>query len=941
MKKSIIGLVAAAVAFASSITPFSAVSAAELPDGGVCSQQESEEITLRTSSASSGDLLYNYMLQQSGVTPKPDDTKNGAAVNYRSGISAGERLTGNDAIVYNYLKTEIQKIAAGQRTSTVINIPKEKLGIENASWSASDLGVTAVVSNNQITDESTKALRKEICDFSAVINALLADCPYDLYWCDKTLYSSSIGSVGARTENGEWKLYLRECPYVTFYVSTDYSLNGASQTTSFPDGRLAAVSTAIANAQQIVDDNSDKTGRELLAAFRDAICDLTSYNYDALGDDVPYGDPWQIINTFDGDESTKVVCEGYAKSFKYLCDIAADKLPNISCLLATGPVDFGSTAGPHMWNVVNMDDNRSYLVDITSCDSSIENMEKYLDEGASVPEECMSAAFLSTPSSGTYSTTYQFIQPSFRFTYNGRYWTMPSETSYYTYDEDTLATFKTDYLQLSTIPYVAYNYVPAKAATCTEDGNIAYYTDSDGNYYILDGTNYIETTASAVKVPKTGHDWNSPTYTWSSDNSKVTAKRVCKNDASHVDTETANASSRVAKAATCTSKGKTTYTAQFSNSAFVKQEKTLENISALGHSYGTPQYTWSADGSSCTATVSCTRSGCSEKIEEQAVITSSVKTPATYTAKGWTRYTASFSDSHFSSQTKDVPDISMLVGTEVVIDFVDINGIKTSSTVYVETYSGYELPSIYLDGYNFIGWTINGTLYTSKTAAEDALDRAVASVPAEPVKVCVKYEKKAGSYTVSVTGGKLSNGKTSDSVNISSLVTVKANTVGGKQFSHWMRNGVKVSTNETYSFYMPSENISLTAVFVDGSAQKVGTAIIESVKADSGKLSFVSVLNVPTGCKFVKGGLVATSNSSIGENVTASNAMFVKLSTKATASTRNMKYTWTKSNVSTSLYVRGYLVYKDSSGVEHTVYSDCVKSDPNGEITKYQNGICT
>jgi hypothetical protein len=132
---------------------------------------------------------------------------------------------------------------------------------------------------------------------------------------------------------------------------------------------------------------------------------------------------------------------------------------------------------------------------------------------------------------------------------------------------------------------------------------------------------------------------------------------------------------------------------------------------------------------------------------------------------------------------------------------------------------------------------------------------------------------------------------------------------------------------------MPSENVELTAVFTETQAEQVGTAIIESVKVNGSKLSFVSVLNIPKNCKFVKGGLVATSNNSIGENVNANNAEYVKLSTKATANTKNFKYTWTKSmSGNTVVYVKAYLVYKDSSGVEHTIYSDCVKANSRGII---------
>ena len=78
------------------------------------------------------------------------------------------------------------------------------------------------------------------------------------------------------------------------------------------------------------------------------------------------------------------------------------------------------------------------------------------------------------------------------------------------------------------------------------------------------------------------------------------------------------------------------------------------------HTYGTPTYTWSEDGKSCTAEMNCTADVCTDKVTENAVITSSEKTPATCTAKGTTTYTATFTNVAFTRQTKDIQDINMI-----------------------------------------------------------------------------------------------------------------------------------------------------------------------------------------------------------------------------------------------------------------------------------------
>jgi hypothetical protein len=156
-----------------------------------------------------------------------------------------------------------------------------------------------------------------------------------------------------------------------------------------------------------------------------------------------------------------------------------------------------------------------------------------------------------------------------------------------------------------------------------------------------------------------GHDWDAPTYEWAEDNSKVTATRVCKNDATHVETETVDTTSEVTKPATCEAKGETTYTAVFENEAFETQTKTLDNIDALGHDWDAPTYEWAEDYSKVTATRVCKNDA--THVETETVdTTSEVTKPATCEAKGETTYTATFTNAAFETQIKTVADIDAL-----------------------------------------------------------------------------------------------------------------------------------------------------------------------------------------------------------------------------------------------------------------------------------------
>ena len=232
----------------------------------------------------------------------------------------------------------------------------------------------------------------------------------------------------------------------------------------------------------------------------------------------------------------------------------------------------------------------------------------------------------------------------------------------------------------------------AVAATCTTDGK-----ESDTVCSVCGVT-----LATGKTIAKTGHKYGTPTYTWSKDGKTCVAKRVCANNGTHIETESATITNKVKTPATCTVKGTRTYTATFKNTAFKTQMKDIQDIAALGHSYsseytidtaatcttdgsksqhctrsgctakqnvtaitktghkyGTPTYTWSKDGKTCVAKRVCANNG--THIEtENGTITNKVKTPATCTVKGTRTYTATFKNTAFKTQMKDIQDIAAL-----------------------------------------------------------------------------------------------------------------------------------------------------------------------------------------------------------------------------------------------------------------------------------------
>ena len=312
--------------------------------------------------------------------------------------AARPRLQGANLAVYNKLKSEIAEVADGSRTSTVFTVSLADLALAKNGWTASDLGVNNIVKEGYITDEASEAVFREIgFDLKTVIDALIADCPYDLYWYDKT---ASTFMDGVQYSYWASREQIALSTGITFYLPVAQGYAASTYAVDASNGQR--VRQAVANAKSIVAD-SYGTDHERLIAYRKAICKLADYDYDAVYYNSPYGDPWQLVSVFDGDPYTNVVCEGYAKAFQYLCDLSSFE-GDISCISVSGTMSGGTGAGSHMWNIVTMEDGFNYLVDLTNC-----------DEGAVGADDLL---FLVGSGRGNADSGYYFLNNSLVYSYD-------------------------------------------------------------------------------------------------------------------------------------------------------------------------------------------------------------------------------------------------------------------------------------------------------------------------------------------------------------------------------------------------------------------------------------------------------------------------------------------------------------------------------------------
>ena len=287
-----------------------------------------------------------------------------------AGVSAGSSLDAGtpERRLYDALKPMIREVAEGSRASTVFTVPINEI-YDNVAYTAADLGVDALVEDGKISQAAQAAFNQTVAlSFTRVLNALMADMPYEMFWYDKTqgtVYKTLPISYRAGT------LFLTNYDAGTlsysFRVSAAYSLSGATQTFDIDVDKLSSIQTAVGNARQIVEKYSDLSDIDKLYAYKEDVCALASYNREAPKDGSDYGNPWQLIWVFDGIEETQVVCEGYAKAFQYLCELS-DFAGDVSVVSAFGKLyNESNSGGDHMWNNVRID-GETYLADLTNCD---------------------------------------------------------------------------------------------------------------------------------------------------------------------------------------------------------------------------------------------------------------------------------------------------------------------------------------------------------------------------------------------------------------------------------------------------------------------------------------------------------------------------------------------------------------------------------------------
>lgn len=340
----------------------------------------------------------------------------------------GEKLSGLNKLMYDAAISQVKSIAAGTECSSIISLNISGTEYANKYYSAADLNVSQLIdSNNYITSDAMNALFDK-CDYDPVLvwYTVQRDCPYEMYWSGLRV---GYGGCSGKIENGTVKIGLANTISLKLYVYRDFAVSDFVVDTT----KTQAVAGTYSKVMAIVNENDELSDYEKLKAYTAKICELTDYNKSAAEesetDETLYGNPWQLIWIFDGNPETKVVCEGYSKAFQYLCENTIFDSDKIVVNSVSGNLTTPKVSGPHMWNVVHMEDDKNYLIDVTNCDSG--------DRGGFGPY----LFFMLPVNSGDVSTAYCFNVNHFG-------------NCYYTYADNTRKVFSNEELTISTTAYV-------------------------------------------------------------------------------------------------------------------------------------------------------------------------------------------------------------------------------------------------------------------------------------------------------------------------------------------------------------------------------------------------------------------------------------------------------------------------------------------------------
>ena len=306
-------------------------------------------------------------------------------------------------IIYDATVPEIKKVYNGEseyaNTGIVDISDKMDVNFTNRHWAPeTDINLVDKEAKEMVDELFHRNIsNNESADKSEALTRLLCEYPNELFWFDKTKgmlsgYSYYLAEAWRYDDDGSETLeyYCVEQIFylATFYVGDEFkneeypltycpyqeedeygnpvypryedrSYDEEQKYGWYCDNVSSYAIEKMRNAEvvanRVIEDAANLSDSEKLKYYHDYILSTITYNTDAAYKQETYGNAWQMIYVFDNDDTTNVVCEGYSKAFKYLCDHTNFNC-DLKCLIVTGNLyQNNKFLGGHMWNNIIKD----------------------------------------------------------------------------------------------------------------------------------------------------------------------------------------------------------------------------------------------------------------------------------------------------------------------------------------------------------------------------------------------------------------------------------------------------------------------------------------------------------------------------------------------------------------------------------------------------------
>lgn len=213
------------------------------------------------------------------------------------------------------------------------------------------VALSALPGSSSYTDEDAQAFSNAVfANCKSGIDSLLFDTP-EIFWLDEGSVAIGIGSSTYKYDRIN-KTYTLSITSLKFVPALNPGFTDLDNALEYKAKLEAAIEDFSVQGENRY---------EQLKYIHDKIAIFTYYDTEAVFHSTAIG---SLIEP-------GVVCEGYSEGFKLICDSL-----DIPCVSVFGNYDT-STDVAHMWNYVEMEDDKWYAVDLTWDDTDNENEVKY------------------------------------------------------------------------------------------------------------------------------------------------------------------------------------------------------------------------------------------------------------------------------------------------------------------------------------------------------------------------------------------------------------------------------------------------------------------------------------------------------------------------------------------------------------------------------------